>query len=83
LSEKNNGGPTSEGAKSHRVIDALIEGVDLTIEFSYDFTGDYVVESNYAISDPGCTDLWELESPDVRRQIEHACDQSLARDGRL
>jgi hypothetical protein len=83
MSNSNNGISTSEGALSRRRIEVRIEGVDLTIEFSYDFTGAYTVEKNYLESDRNETDLWELESHDVRRQIEHACDVSLARDGRL
>lgn len=74
---------TSEGAKSHRTISERIEGVDLQIRFEYDFTGDYVVEKNWLEGDRNETDLWELESNDVRRQVEHACDVSLSRNGRL
>jgi hypothetical protein len=68
---------------SLRTIDAKIEGVELKVKFIYEECGCFSVESNWIATDPAETDLWELESPNVRRQIEHACEQSLARDGRL
>jgi len=68
---------------SQRIISARIEGVDLRIQFTYNHCGDIVIDKNYLEGDRNETDLWELESPDVRRQIEHTASASLARNGRM
>jgi len=67
----------------HRTIEAKIEGVDLQIEFTFTPCGEYTVEKNWLEGDRNETDLWDLESADVHRQVEHACEQSLAQNGRL
>lgn len=68
---------------SQRTIDARIEGVDLRVQFTFNHVGDIVIDKNWIESDPLAVDLWELESPDVRRQVEVAASVSLDRDGRL